>query len=62
MTCPYCQSEKSRVTKTIHGPGRVTRYRRCLSCKKTFPTVEFVNLRIDRRSRMSLLASAHVYL
>lgn len=60
MNCPFCQCEKSRVRKTIHRPGKTTRYRRCCRCGRNFPTIEYANLRIDRRSRATVLASIHI--
>ena len=64
MTCPFCQSRRSRITKTVQRPGRTVRYRKCRDCKKNFPTVEYANLRINRRrssSSLSILDGVHLH-
>lgn len=41
MICPYCGGEKTRVTTTIKSFEN-RRFRVCLSCKKSFSTIEHV--------------------
>jgi transcriptional regulator NrdR family protein len=62
MTCPYCQGEKFKVTKTFRRTGRIIRYRLCLRCKKSFPTVEFVSLRISRAPMARSIITATLHL
>jgi hypothetical protein len=38
--CPYCQSEKFSTGRTIQESNCITRYHKCLRCKKTFRSHE----------------------
>jgi transcriptional repressor NrdR len=40
MDCPYCSSEKSKVTNKRKSGDRIRRRRECLKCKKRFTTYE----------------------
>ncbi len=40
MKCPYCSSQKSRVTDKRNSPEGIRRRRECLKCKKRFTTYE----------------------
>ena len=49
MKCPYCRSEKTRVTDLIHKKNENKRYRKCLVCGVSFVTVErLMNPRIEK--------------
>lgn len=40
MNCPYCDSEKLRVTDKRASPEGIRRRRECLKCRKRFTTYE----------------------
>lgn len=40
MECPYCNSERIEVNKTINHKNSVERYRYCETCGKYFHTIE----------------------
>lgn len=54
MRCPYCGNNKNTVTgrcnrKSDGDRNELRRYRKCLTCKATFVTVErLINPRIEK--------------
>ncbi len=43
MNCPFCGSEKSKVTNKRESPEGIRRRRECLKCKKRYTTYETVS-------------------
>ena len=44
MNCPYCDSERIRVSKTINEKSIIKRYRHCATCNKYFMTTEIADI------------------
>ena len=40
MECPFCESERVIVTRTISNKNNIVRYRKCKTCNKDFTTIE----------------------
>ena len=49
MNCPFCDSERIFVDKTINSPKLVKRYRHCETCKKYFWTTEIADNEIVQK-------------
>ena len=53
MNCPYCDSERVTVSKTINYKYIIKRVRYCATCEKYFNTIELID--IDNKTIAQIL-------